>query len=336
MKNKTPELIHLNANENYFGCSPEVFRVIKKDIRHVYQYPPVSVRLEKKLAEKFDRIPESIIVGAGSVRLIDGIIQSFVNPDDEIIIFERSFVAYEQLAISHQRKYFLARQTNLTCDIENIFPLITDKTRVIFIANPNNPTGTIITHLQMERLLRKVSSDVLVVIDEAYCEYVSDESFPDTLSLQRKYPNIIILRTFSKIYGLAGLRIGFAIADEEIARALKKGRIPFFLNSLSEDAALAALEDEPFIKKCSKSNIREREYLFSNLRKAGYNTLETQANFLYLLFNDDEQKEKSFQQLLREGLLVCNMKVFGYDKSLRITVGDREISRRVVGCLASR
>lgn len=336
MNSKKKEAIRLNANENFYGCSPNALKVLKNNIRNLHRYPANPVLLEEKLAQRSGVKTENIIVGGGSVRLIDGIIQTFVEPGEEIIFFERSFVAYEQLATAHRRKYFLAKQTDFTCNVENIFPLVTNKTKVIFIANPNNPTGTIITHLQLEFLLKNISKNILIVIDEAYCEYVTDKSFPDSFVLKKKYPNLIILRTFSKIFGLAGLRIGYAIAGEKIAGLLKKNRIPFFFNSLSEDAALAALADEKFIKKCAKANDKERKFLFSKLKKAGYNVVESQANFLFMKFDSDDEKEKVFQKLIDEGLLICNMKIFGQDKSLRIGIGNRKINSRIIACLKNK
>jgi histidinol-phosphate aminotransferase len=333
MKNKIKEPVRLHANENFYGCSPTVAQAIKKNIKNVSHYSAIPLRLEEKLAQMFGVQQNNIVVSGGSVRLIDGIIQTFAEHDEEVIFFDRSFVAYEQLAVSHRRKHLLATQTNYTCDVEQIFPLITKKTSVIFIDNPNNPTGTIITHDQLEKLLKNISKKIIVVIDEAYGEYVTDKSFPDSISLQKTFPNLIILRTFSKIYGLAGLRIGYAIAEEKIAGQLKINRIPFFFNTFSEDAALAALADDKFIKQCTKANDAERKYLFTKIKSAGYNVVASQANFVYVYFDTEEEKETVFQQLLDVGLLVCNLKVFGLQKSLRIGVGDRKTNTEIVLCL---
>ncbi|HLG34408.1 MAG TPA: histidinol-phosphate transaminase [Bacteroidia bacterium] len=332
MKNKKQQVVRLNANENFYGCSPAVLKAIKRDIKNVHIYPDLPFRLEEKLAEKFGVKQKNIVVGAGSVRLIDGIIQTFVEPDEEIIIFERSFVAYEQLAAAHRRKYLIAKQTNFICDVKNIFPLITQKTKVIFVANPNNPTGTIISHSQIENLLKNISEKILLVIDEAYCEYVTDKSFPDSISLQKEYSNLIILRTFSKIYGLAGLRIGYAIAEETIANTLKNSRIPFFFNSLSEDAALAALSDKEFITACAKKNAKEREWLYQKLKQSGINVIPSQGNFIYIYFDGDDEKEKMFERFRHEGLKICNLKIFGQDKSLRIGIGNKSTNKKTVSC----
>ena len=324
MKTKKQDIIRLNANENFYGCSPRVLHVIKKDLRSVHLYPAIPLRLVEKLADKLGVPPKNIVAGAGSVRLIDGIIQTFVEPNEEIIVFEKSFVAYEQLAAAHRRKCVFAKQNNFICSVENVLPPLTKKTKVVFIANPNNPTGTIITHSQLEKLLQTVSEKILVVLDEAYCEYVTDPDFPDSTLLQKKYPNLILLPTFSKIYGLAGWRIGYGIMSEELARKLKQIRIPFFFNSLSENAAIAALDDNQFISSCAKKNAKERALLYEKFKDAGVNVVPSQANFLYLYFDSEKEKEILFDKLVAKNLLVCDLGVFGQEKSLRIGIGDRK------------
>lgn len=334
MKNNRSQPVRLNANENFYGCSPKVQLAIKKELKYIHLYPSLPVKLEEKLANLLCVKPENIVLGAGSVRLIDGIIQTFVDPDGEIIIFERSFIAYEQLAATYRRKYLLSRQRNFVCDINNIFPLITENTNVIFIANPNNPTGTIISHQQLVNLLSNIPENIIVVIDEAYCEYVTDKSFPNSPSLLAKHPNLIILRTFSKIYGLAGLRIGYGIMSSEMAAALKKNRIPFFMNSLAENAAIAALNDNKYMSSCVIQNSKERDYLYKKLKQSGFNVIPSQANFLYLYFNSEEVKEKLFGKFIENGLLICNLKVFGQGKSLRISMGNMNLRKKIIKCIS--
>lgn len=331
MKNKKQEIIRLSANENFYGCSPKVQKAIRKELKSIHLYPSIPVRLEEKLAKKLKVEQKNIVVSAGSVRLIDGIIQTLVEPDEEIIIFEQSFAAYEQLATAHRRKYVFAKLSDFICDTKNVFPLINEKTKIIFIANPNNPTGTIITHSQLEHLLKNIPEKILVVIDEAYCEYVTDKSFPDSFFLQKKYPNLIILRTFSKIYGLAGLRIGYGTMKEEMASTLKKSRIPFFFNSLSENAAIAALSDEKFISVCAKKNAKERKFLYEKLKQAGANVIPSQGNFMYIHFHSEQEKETLFKKFVENRLLICNLKVFGQEKALRITIGDRKTNEGLWG-----
>lgn len=323
-------MIRLHANENFYGCSPKVVPAMRPLLKEAPWYPTPPLRLEEKLAEKFGVNPANIITGAGSVRLIDGLIQSFVESDEEILFFERSFVAYEQLATAHRRRCVMAPQKNFVCDPEILHSFINSKTKLIFIANPNNPTGTMITHRQLSDFMERVPHSVLVVVDEAYAEYVTDNDYPDTLALRKKYPNLIILRSFSKIYGLAGLRIGFAIADESLAGGLKKNRIPYFLNYLSEAAALAALDDVQFINRCSTRNRRERDFMFRHLKKAGYTVAPSQTNFLFVYLEDEKRKEQLHKRAMDAGLMICNLSVFGQDHSLRVGIGNRTVSEALL------
>jgi histidinol-phosphate aminotransferase len=337
MNTAMSDMVRLNANENFYGCSPRAFQLLGEGMLQmkVHEYPGYPSLLEEKLAQKFRVGVKNIVIGAGSVRLIDGIVQTLVEADEEIIIFERSFIAYEQIVHAHRRKLVFAPQVHFTCEVQSVIPLINQKTKAIFIANPNNPTGTIITHLDLENLLKTVTENILVVIDEAYGEYVTDIFFPDSVSLQQKYPNLIILRSFSKIFGLAGLRVGYAIVNEQLAVALKKNRIPFFLNCFAEGAAIAALDDELFISDCIQKNKEQREFLFQNISKLGMKVIPTQANFLFVYFDDEEEKERLFKMLSKEKLLTCNLSIFGQDKSLRIGIGDDTVNKKIVDLISA-
>ena len=333
MKNINP--IKLSANENYYGCSPKALEAIQNKHKNVHLYPEVNpIALKEKLAENFNILSKNIIVGGVSVRIIDGLIQTFVGPDEEVLTFEKSFIAYGQLSGFHQRKCIFAPLTDLRCVPENLISFINDKTRLIFIANPNNPTGTVISHIELEKFLSKISDKIVVAIDEAYAEYVTDSTFPNSIELQKKYPNLVILRSFSKIYGLAGLRIGYAIMDEYKASKMTEGQIPFSLSYLSSDAAIAALNDTEFVHKSTKENTIQRDFLYRELKKLGYNTIPSQANFIYLWFNNDEEKKKVFDILFQNGIIICDMKIFGQEKSLRITIGSKEVCEQIINCLA--
>lgn len=324
-------MIKLSANENFYGCSPFVKKAIEENASTVFVYPDyLQNSLKEKIASKYDVSVSNIILGVGTVGIIDAIIRLLVKEDEEIITFERSFVAYGQLAALYKRKIHFAALCNFSCDTSAVFPLVNPKTKVVFIANPNNPTGTIINQTELAAFLKKIPSSIFVVIDEAYFEYVSDDSFPNTIELLKKHSNLIILRGFSKIYGLAGLRIGYGIADEKIASFLEGYRVPFSINSLSSIAAMAALGDLNFVKKCSKKNKIEREFLFSEIKKIGYNVFLSQGNFLFIFFESNADKESVFNKLSENGLMVCNLKIFGQDNSLRIGVGDRETNKRII------
>lgn len=331
--NQSKTAVRLSTNENCYGCSPLVLETLHNKYKDVYLYPEVNpLVLKEKLAQKHSVVPTNIVVGAGSVRIIDGLIQTFVGRDQVVLTFEKSFIAYGQLALVNNRACNFAPLTDFRCVPENLIPFINKKTSLIFIANPNNPTGTMITHTELENFMEKIPADIIVAVDEAYAEYVTDNAFPNTLALQKKYPNIIIIRSFSKIYGLAGLRIGYAIMDEKFAHRMNKGQIPFSLNYLASDAAIAALEDENFVQYSSKENAVQREYLFEALKNK-YTTAASQANFIYLQFETEFEKNKVYEKLFIQGILICDIKIYGQEKALRITVGDAEASKRIVSCL---
>jgi len=327
-------IVKLSSNENCYGCSPLALDAILKKYKEVNLYPEVNpVALKEKLADKYGVSVKNIVTGAGSVGIIDTLIQTFVGPDNEALTFEKSFIAYRQLAGFHNRKCLFAPLSDLCCDPENLIPFINDKTRLIFIANPNNPTGTIISHTQLSDFLSKISANIIVVIDEAYSEYVTDPSFPNSIELQRKYPNLVILHSFSKIYGLAGLRIGYAIAEENIAAKITQRQIPFSLNYLSSDAAIAALSDTNFIEESAKLNEEQRNYMEFELKKSGYNTVPSQSNFVYLWFDADTKKKNTYDILFQNGIIICDMKVFGQKKALRITIGEKEVNEKIISLL---
>ncbi|MCX6290267.1 MAG: histidinol-phosphate transaminase [Bacteroidetes bacterium] len=326
--------VKLSANENCYGCSPKALEAIRAKVGGVSFYPEVNpVALKEKLAEKYGVTTGNIIVGAGSVRIIDGLIQTFVKEGEEVLTFEKSFVAYGQLSGFHQRTCRFAPLKNFRCVPENLLPFISDKTRLIFIANPNNPTGTMISHAELENLLKTIPRNVIVTIDEAYSEYVTDATFPDSILLQKKYPNLVILHSFSKIYGLAGLRIGYAIMDDKLAARMAEGQIPFSLNYLSSAAALAALEDESFIIQSARVNADERNVLYRELNSHGIHVLPSQSNFMYMWFEEEGEKKKVYDLLFKNGILVCDMKIFGQENALRITVGDHETNNKMVRIL---
>ncbi len=329
------KIIKLSSNENCYGCSPLALQAIESNYRAVHLYPEVSpVALKEKIAAQFGVSPKNIIVGAGSVRIIDGLIQTYVGSDEEVLTFEKSFVAYGQLSGFQKRKCHFAPLSDFRCLPENLLPLINNKTRLIFIANPNNPTGTIITHVELEMLLSKISSDITVVIDEAYSEYSTNTSFPDSLALQKKYPNLVILHSFSKIYGLAGLRIGYAIMEEHKATRMIQNKIPFSVNYLSSDAAIASLNDQEFIHHSAISNAAQRDYLYSELTRLDFHVVPSQANFLYLWFDKEDEKKKVYDTLFQNGILICDLNVFGQQKSLRITIGKKETNQRIIAMLS--
>lgn len=328
------QTVKLSANENCYGCSPLVLKVIQDKLSEASVYPDMNpVALKQKLAHKYGVEVPNIITGLGSVGIIDGLIRTYVKDDEEVLTFENSFVAYNQLCGFHKKKCILVPLDNLRCNPEVLLSHITNKTSLVFIANPNNPTGTIISHTELECFLNKIPENIIVVIDEAYGEYVTDKCFPDSLQLQKRFKNLIILHSFSKIYGLAGLRIGFGIATTEKATLLSSTQIPYSLNYLSYSAAIAALTDTDFIKYSATQNALQREFLVQEFSKLGYYTISSEANFIYLWFSADEEKLKLYNLFKTNGILICDLQIFGQGKALRITIGKEDANRKIISLL---
>ena len=334
MSQKLFETISLHSNENPLGPSPMALEAIKKYSQDVHCYGSWKPQtLKEKLASKYQVSPNNIAVSAGSYELINLIIHFLVNRDEEILTFDNTFMAYSYNAKRNGRKCVISNMSGLECDLEDLIPLCGKNTKAIFFANPNNPTGTIVTHDSLRNLLETIPSNVLVVADEAYYEYVTNESYPDSVQLLKEFPNLIILRTFSKIYGLAGARVGYGITSEKLVETLENKRLLRSINILGKKAAEAALDDVDYVRRSISHNSKERKYLLKELRRLGFTVGDSHANFLYLPFQNNDQKNSVYQILAKEGLMVCDMEIFGQNNSLRITISLNEINQRIIDCL---
>lgn len=223
---------------------------------------------------------------------------------------------------------------NYRTDLSIISKLCDEKTKLVFLANPNNPTGTIFTHDELKQFLNKLNPNTLVIIDEAYFEYVNDSGFPNSLELLNTYPNVIILRSFSKIYGLAGLRIGYGIAHQNIINKIENQRTPFTVNILATVAAIASFKDDGFIEHSVNNNEKQRNYLYAGLKNLGFNVLPSQSNFLYIYFYNKLERDVIYDQLIDAGLQTRKMEPFGDEKALRISIGDEIANKKIVACLS--
>lgn len=335
----TPEkekinIIKLSQNENPFGASPKALTAIANNYQSIYRYPDmIHETLRNKLAQKYERLTENIINTAGSVELVDLIIKTFVGFNENIVTSKITFVAYDLLAKINQRECRHADLVAYTINPQNILSLCDAKTKVVFIANPNNPTGTIISHNSLRELLQTLPSSIFVAIDEAYAEYVTDGSYPDSFELQKIFPNLIILRTFSKIYGLAGLRIGYAVANKDIIQSLLKNRTPFSVSNLAAAAACAALDDTEFITECAFINQQERVVLYNELTRLDCVTVPSNTNFIFAEFKSWEEKDKILNSLKSDGILARDIKPFGVEKGLRLSIGRPEENLKLIKCL---
>lgn len=247
------DVIRLAQNENFYGTSPLALQAIRENIDKVSQYPRViHDRIKAKLAKKFNILSENVIISAGSVALIDILNRFFVKGGENIVFPKISFAAYKLIAEICDNEYRMAEMKNFGIDLDGILDICDEKTKAVFLANPNNPTGTFFTHEEILAFLKKINPNIYVILDEAYIEYVTNKNPPKSFELLDRFDNLIILRTFSKIYGLAGLRVGYAIAREENISKIEYCRIPFTINKLASIAALAALDDIAFVEESAK------------------------------------------------------------------------------------
>lgn len=323
--------IKLASNENPLGPSPKAVDAIKRHLSNIHRYPDGSCYyLKDRLAGHLGISKNKIILGNGSNEIIELIIRAFLRPGDEAVMAHPAFIVYQMIVQAAGGKNVIMPLKDFTHDLEAMAGSVTEKTRIIFITNPNNPTGTIVKKGEFERFLSRVPEDVIVVMDEAYFEYVSDPEYPNGMD----YINerlVISLRTFSKIYGLAGLRIGYGVASESIISYLEKVRQPFNVNSLAQAAALAALDDGDHVEKSVKINKEGLAYLYGELDKMGLNYVKSHANFLLIDMKADGIRV--YQDLLRGGVIVRPMGIYDLRNHLRVTVGLPEENKRFIEAL---
>lgn len=328
------EVIKLSQNENPFGASPFALEAVRNNLNGMSIYPePHSTRLRQEFADHFGLEPENIFVCAGLVESLDIMIRNFIGQGENLILPKITFVAYKILAKTFDVDTRYSDMKDYGIDIDSILANCDEKTKLIIIANPNNPTGTIISETDLIRLLETVSSNTYVVADEAYCEYVNRADFPKTMKLLQRYPNLIMLRTFSKIYGLAGLRVGFAVAHEDIIEKLELYQAPFTVSSLATIAASAAIKDHRFLEKTADDNKASRNLLHRELAQLGYNVVPSQSNFIYIHFDSIEERDRAFDLLSKKNILARKTDPFGDEKAFRITVPRFEHCSKVIDSL---
>ena len=278
-----PGAIKIASNETVHGPLPGVLEAITASAETINRYPDNGYRdLRERLAKHVDFAPENISVGAGSVSLCQQLIQITSTVGDEVIFGWRSFEIYPLQVRTAGATPVAVPLTDHTHDLDAMAAAITEHTRLIFVCNPNNPTSTVVDPAALEAFVESVPADILVVIDEAYVEYIRDGLLPDSLGLVRKHPNVVVLRTFSKAYGLAGLRIGYAVADPDIVTALGKVYVPFTATTVSQAAAIASLDAADELLARTDAVVAERARVSAALAEAGYQVPPSQANFVWL------------------------------------------------------
>ena len=324
--------IKLASNENPLGPSPKALEAIRKCLDKVHLYPDgQGYYLRRRLAECHGLDMSQIVLGAGSTDLIELVGKTFLTAGDEGITSESAFYVY-RLAIEEMGAgLVLTPLRDMTFDLGAIARAVTQRTKVIYLGNPNNPTGTMFTAAELDRLLDVLPPRVLVVLDEAYCDYVQRPDYSHSLDYVRAGRNVLALRTFSKVHGLAGLRIGYGCGHPELIEVLNRIRSPFNANGVAQAAALAALDDRQHVARSIESNLREMKFVTEELALLGARYTPSVGNFV--LIDTGRDCEEDFVRLLHEGVIVRPMKLYGFPTSVRVTIGRRPDNERFLEAL---
>jgi histidinol-phosphate aminotransferase len=321
--------IKLASNENPFGPSPKVVEAIHQFLPKANYYPiGDGYFLREKLAARFGLSMDEVILGSGSSELLELVARTFLTSRDEALTSEKSFVMYYLAPQEMNCPVIRAPMNEYTYNLDAIRTLVHPNTRVIYLANPNNPTGTMFSAEQLDGFLRGLPESLIVVIDEAYYEYVQIPGYSHSIEYLKQYPNVLVLRTFSKAYGLAGFRIGFGLGQAELIGALNKVRAPFNTSSFAQVAAIAALDDQEYVRKSVEMNREGYQYLTRELEKLNIPFVPSVANFILVETGNDCVED--FQNLLNQGIIVRPMKANGFPGGFRVTIGSPEENRKFI------
>jgi histidinol-phosphate aminotransferase len=327
-----PGVIKLASNENPFGPSPRALEAIAKESKNLQIYPDQKSKLLREaLAKKFGLAAENIICGNGSDDIMQILAATYLNPNDEVIISKNTFSVYELVSRIFGGKLVFVELNNYEQDLKAIASVITPKTKLIFLTNPHNPTGTVFAASVFEAFLKKVPDNVLVVVDEAYAEFVESKEFPDSLKHIKEGRNLIVLRTFSKFYGLAGLRVGYGITRADLIAPMLKTKMPFNVSRLAQAGAAAALDDKEFLDNTYKNNIEGKKYLYAELDKLGLDYKKTEANFIFI--NIKKSADEVFLKMMAEGVIIRPLTSFGLPQAIRVSIGTLEQNQKFIAAL---
>ncbi len=324
--------IKLSANESALGASPKAIKAFEDIKNKIFNYPESeSSSLRYAISKKFNLDFERVICGAGSDQIFDFICKVFLEPDDEVIVTEFGFVMHRIYASLYGAKILYAKEQNYKASIDEILKQVTEKTKIVFIANPNNPTGTYLSKNEMLSLRKKLRSNILLVVDDAYFEFMNANDFSSGLDLFKDSANVLVTRTFSKIYGLAGLRLGWGYSSKEIISAMYKIKAPFNVNKAALAAGIEAIEDNSWIAKAIEHNTVWAKKIYSVLEENKIISNKPTANFF--LMNFDKTKitsDQAFEQLANKSLILRKMEQYKISNSLRLTIGDKKANEHFI------
>lgn len=323
--------VKMASNENPLGPSPRAVEAMAKALYEANLYPdPACTRLREAIAEKLGLEPHNVLVGHGADEVFDLLAYAFLERGDEVVVGSPTFSSYELAALTMGAEVIRIPLRNYRQDVEAMAEAMSPRCKAVFVCSPHNPTGTLVVEEELALLLKKAAGRSLVVLDEAYVEYVEEEVFWDSLRYLRENPNLLIARTFSKIYGLAGLRVGYALCSPEVREILEKVKLPFNVNRLAQEAALAALEDGDHVRRSQETNREGKRRICAVLEELGIEYVPSQANFLLV---KDPGWGDLFERLLQRGVIVRDGAALGIPGHVRITVGDEAQNARLVEAL---
>ena len=326
-------IIKLASNENPLGPSPKAKKAIQSNIEMIHRYPDVSgYDLRKKLAKKFKVKLNNVVIGAGSEGIMSTIMRTFLLNDDELLSSENSFIGYKVLAQASGRKTQWTPMKKNRYDLDAMAKKINDYTKIIYIANPDNPMGTYITKDEFDEFYSYVPSRTLIILDEAYHEYAKNiPDYPD--SMYYRYNNVITLRSFSKAYGLGGLRLGYGFAHQDLISNLMKVKVPFEPSILAQIAGCAAMEDIDFLKKTIQVNEVGLKFFENELDKMEVVYIPSATNFITTIWESEKEASRIVEKLMEAGIIVRHLKSFGWPNYIRISVGKENENLRLISTL---
>ena len=327
--------IKLSANESAIGASPKAIEAFEKEKNKVFKYPEDdSNSLREVLSNKFKIDSKRIICGSGSDQIFDLTCRLFLNPGDEVIVTEFGFIMYKIYASLSKAKVVLAKEKNFKASVEEIIKKVSDKTKIVFIANPNNPTGTYLSKNEMLDLRKRLRSDILLVVDDAYFEFINSDNFSSGLDLFKNSANVLVTRTFSKIYGLAGLRLGWGYSSKEIIDSMYQIKPPFNVNRAALAAGIEATKDNEWTKRAIEHNTLWSKKIFSILQEYEIKTNEPSANFFLMHFDKSKiNSEEAFEKLAKKSIILRQMTQYKIPNALRLTVGSKEANEHFIKSL---
>ena len=327
------DIIKLASNENPLGPSPKALSAIQNSMIESHRYPDASgYELRKKLSNRFNVNINNVVLGSGSEGIMSTIMRTFLLNDDELVSAQNSFIGFRVLANASGNKIHWVPMKNHHYDLESMADKITDYTKIVYIANPDNPMGTYITRKEFDAFYSHVPERVLIILDEAYFEYAENrEDYPDSMTY--RYDNVITLRSFSKAYGLGGIRIGYGFAHDELISNLLKVKAPFEPSALAQVAGHAALDDSGFLSKTVETNKRGMNYLREQLEIMGVKYIPSVANFITTIWDSESRATELTKELLKKGVIVRQLNSFGWPAYIRISIGLEKENHRFINAL---